>query len=160
MRDESENLVRRELASLAEKNGGILRPESVVEFARDENTALHSRFEWSNTKAAHEYRLWQARHLIKVIVQYEPRVESNVQVYVSLPLDRKEEGGGYRRMVDVLSDSQRRSQMLEAALAELDVFQRKYALLKELADVFTAARKARRVAGKSNPKRRQTVLAR
>ena len=135
--------IKKELAAIASKSGGVLRPESVVEFAKDPDTALHSRFEWDDGKASHEYRLWQARHLLRVVVRYEERVDRPVHVYVSLPSDRSEDGGGYRRMVDVLSDIDRRAQLLDAALAELAVLERKYALIKELADVFSAARKVR-----------------
>jgi hypothetical protein len=36
---------REELALIANKHGGKLRPEDVVEFAKDPATALHSKFE-------------------------------------------------------------------------------------------------------------------
>ncbi len=143
MEKSRKELVRQELAALAKSGGGILRPESVVDYAKDPTTALHSQFEWDDSKASHEYRLWQARQLITVVVRHEPRVDQKVQVYVSLPSDRKNEGGGYRRMVDVLSDADHRKQLLDAALAELAVFERKYGIIKELAGVFVAARKVR-----------------
>jgi len=143
MEKSRKELVRQELAALAKSGGGILRPESVVDYAKDPTTALHAQFEWDNSKASHEYRLWQARQLITVVVRHEPRVDQKVQVYVSLPSDRKNEGGGYRRMVDVLSDADHRKQLLDSALAELAVFERKYGIIKELAGVFFAARKVR-----------------
>ena len=34
------------------KNHGLLKPEKVLEFAKNEKTALHSRFEWDNKKAS------------------------------------------------------------------------------------------------------------
>lgn len=141
MKDKSESLVKQELAALTKTGKGVLRPEAVVAFARNPDTALHGRFEWDNAKASHQYRLHQARNLIRVVVLYEPRVDKNIDVYVSLPEDRLNPGGGYRRMVDVLSDTDRRQQLLDSALAELAVFQQKYATITELADVFSAARK-------------------
>ena len=130
-----------ELARLTKEHGGILAPEVVVEFAKDESTALHSQFNWDDTEAAHLYRLHQARNLIRVQVYHEPQVERTTQVYVSLPEDR-ESGGGYRRMVDVLSDEDKRRQLLAMAIAELEVFQKKYQRLNELSEVFVAAKKA------------------
>jgi len=130
-----------ELAQIAKVGGGMLDPKAVVEFARDEASALHSQFNWDDNEAAELYRIHQARQLIRVQVFHEPKVERTMQVYVSLPLDR-ETGGGYRRMVDVLSDTDRRQQLLTMALAEMDVFTRKYARLEELSEVFDAMRKA------------------
>ncbi len=72
------DLIKQELEALAEANNGILRPEIVVEFARDAKTALHSRFEWDDTEAAKQYRLWQARQIIKVAINVlpaEPEIE-------------------------------------------------------------------------------------
>ncbi len=43
---------------------GLVRPEAVVEAARDEASPLHPYFEWDDTEAAHQYRLVQARKLI------------------------------------------------------------------------------------------------
>ncbi len=135
--------VRKELAQIAKQNGGVLKAETVVEFAKDESTALHSQFNWDDTAAAHLYRIHQAKNLIRVQVIFEPRTEEKMQVYVSLPLDRKEDGGGYRRMVDVLSSEDRRKQLLEMALAEFTVFQQKYSRITELAEVFAAFRTAK-----------------
>jgi hypothetical protein len=53
-------LKREELAKL--KKRGKLSPSDVVEFARDEKTALHSCFEWDDSVAAREYRLHQNSH--------------------------------------------------------------------------------------------------
>ena len=132
--------IRKELEQLSKLGGGVLNPEAVVEFARNKTTALHSQFEWDDGKASHEYRLWQARHLLSVQVRYEPRIERQMQVFVSLPADRNEEGG-YRRMVDVLSHEGRREQLLASAIAEMEVFQRKYAAITELSELFVAMRR-------------------
>lgn len=51
-----------ELSRLAED--GKLLPEAVVEAASDSINPLHHRFEWNEGKAAHAYRVFQARQLI------------------------------------------------------------------------------------------------
>lgn len=140
--------VRRELLRLANQSGGVLTAEAVVQAARAKASPLHTCFEWSDTLAAQLYRLHQARNLIRVTVEVmEPKAGSEVEVrtFVSLTTDRYSEqgGGGYRVMTTVLSDAERRQQMLEDAEAEMNVFEQKYAMLKELADVFAAMRKVR-----------------
>lgn len=106
-----------ELKRIAEENGGLLKPEIVVAEARPRSSPLHSRFTWDNTKAAHEYRLWQARQLIRVVVEVIDGIKGRQEVFVSLTTDRAETG--YRVMTDVLSDADLRKIMLKDALAEL-----------------------------------------
>jgi hypothetical protein len=125
-----------ELKRIAAENGGLLKPETVVEEARPISSPLHNRFTWDNTKAAHEYRLWEARHLIRVVVEQISGTEGKHEVFVSLTQDRKETG--YRVVVDVLSDEYLREQMLNDALGELNLFRQKYIRLKELVSIFTA----------------------
>ena len=128
-----------ELQRIAAANGGILLPENVVEEARRKSSPLHSRFEWDDDKAAHEYRIWQARQLISVTVSFLPsKTQSPERIWVSLKEDRKG-AGGYRPLVAVLSDADLRQQLLSDALEDLEFFQEKYKKLTELAEVFSAA---------------------
>jgi len=130
------DLIKQELEALAEANNGILRPENVVEFAKNPKTALHSRFEWNDTEAAKQYRLWQARQVIKVVVNILPNEsETEYQVFVSLKEDRYN-GGGYRALVDVMSDEQKRKQLLTQAHNDFKLWQMKYQQLRELVPVF------------------------
>lgn len=59
--------VNAELARLNKERDG-LRPSEVVEAAHAEDSPLHSEFEWNNKKASVEYRLIQARKLIRLAV--------------------------------------------------------------------------------------------
>lgn len=140
-----------ELASIMDGNDGVLHPQHVVDFARDETTALHDRFEWDDTEAGKKYRLEQARHIIRVYVDVADDSVTEIRAWVSLPSDR-ETGGGYRKTRDVLSERERREELLQMALRDLMVFKRKYAILQQLAKVFAAAEE---VATKHKPKRRR-----
>jgi len=132
--------VVQELQRIAASNGGILQPCAVVDAARAEDSILHDRFTWDDGEAASQYRLWQARQLIRCSVIVEPRTETTVRAFVSLTSDRENDGGGYRETVRVMARADTRADLLADALAELEVFQRKYAALTELAGVFSAAR--------------------
>jgi Skp family chaperone for outer membrane proteins len=125
-----------ELKALAKKSEGVLTADAVVKAARAKKSALHNSFEWSDTRAAHQYRLFQARQMLRVVVEFMPSIEKNVRVFVSLTPDRDEACGGYRVTADVLQQSDQRAQLLADALAELAYFQKKYAMLKELAGVW------------------------
>ena len=127
--------IREELEAIAIKNNGVLIPAAVVEFARDETTALHSRFNWDDTEAAQKYRLWQARQVIKVSVTV---IENkSLPTYVSLKSDR-ETGGGYRFTADVMSEADMRRELLKEAKQRFDYWRKQYRTLNELQPVFEA----------------------
>ena len=136
--------VLRELQQIAKRHRGVLRPHDVVEFARDDSTALHSKFTWDDTEAANQYRLWQAREVIRVRVTVLEKAGVEYRAFVSLGRDRIRPRGGYRVTADVLSDGEMRGELLSEALDELERFQIKYQKLTELAPVFEAAKKVRR----------------
>lgn len=125
-----------ELKTLTEKNQGLLMPEEVVQAARNESSPLHSQFEWDDGEAAERYRIWQARQLINVSVEYISNGTKQIQtkVFVSLSTDRRT--GGYRTFVDVLADDDRRAQMIQDSLNAMVHFQEKYKQLSELREVF------------------------
>lgn len=133
------------LREIAARHNGIVDPEVVVREAKNPKHPLHRKFNWDNTAAAHQWRLWQARQLIRVCVEVISNDIDPSPVFVSLSSDRGE-GKGYRITADVMSDADMKRQLLKDALFELNCFQRKYAQLRQLADVFAAIRKVRKAA--------------
>lgn len=67
-----------------------------------------------------------------------------IQTYVSLSRDRQEDDGGYRLIVDVLSDKLLRKELLDEALSALKRMERKYREMSELAPVFAAIRRVKK----------------
>ena len=131
------NRVKAELDKLAVD--GKLTAQAVVDAAREESSPLHGYFEWDDNKAANEYRLLQARKLIRVVVQpCEPLDNQPMHVYQSLVTDRVVPGGGYRTTEAILSTEAWRNTLLEQAKRELIGVRNKYASLTELAKVWTA----------------------
>lgn len=129
-----------ELEHIRQSHGGILRATDVVAFARNPDTALYRRFEWDDTKAAEQYRLWQARELIRVVVQTSPADSTPTRIYVSLTDDRRNDGGGYRTLDDVMRSKAMREALLKQAHADMVRFETKYQHLSELAAVIDAMR--------------------
>ena len=132
------------LRQLAAANNGLLTPEKVVAYAKPASSPLHSRFTWDNTKAAREYRLWEARQLISVSLTLirSGDEDTPIRAFVNLTTDRRK-GGGYRELSVVMADKSMREQLLADALLELQVFQIKYQQLSELAQVFSEADRLR-----------------
>lgn len=59
-------IVRREIEAIEAARGQLI-PEDVVEEATSRTSPLHGYFEWNNRVAGHEYRLIQARDLIRSV---------------------------------------------------------------------------------------------
>ena len=118
-----------------------LTPARVLERASDASSALHPMFTWDDEEAGHAHRLSEARQIIRsvrvTILPQPGAVPIRVRAFVSLADDRIV-GGGYRPVVQVMSDPAQRAALLQTALCELGALQRRYAHLSELAQVFAA----------------------
>lgn len=66
-KNKATDTVESRLEKLSRLNGGRLTPQAVVDDARDPASPLHERFEWDDSTAAHQYRLSQARELIRTV---------------------------------------------------------------------------------------------
>lgn len=121
---------------------GILRAEAIVKVAEDPNHAFHSWFEWDDEEAATRWRLEQARFKIKAFRIFIEPLNITVRGLTSLESDRNN-GGGFRWMIDVLANTDLRKELLETALRELSQAESKYAHLEELAQVWAATKKAK-----------------
>jgi hypothetical protein len=137
--------VAQELEIIRNRHGGILRPADVVVFARDPQTALHAEFEWDDSKAADQYRLEQARLIIRCTVRIVSEDSPPIRAYVSLQTDRRA-GDSYRALEDALSDPELRKQLLAQALREADSWRLRYERLVELQPICRAIVRAERQA--------------
>lgn len=117
-----------ELARLNELNEG-LRPSDVVEAAKPKDAPLHGEFLWDNGKAAHEYRLNQARTLIRVVVWSATRDDGTevLDRYVHVPKsDNEEENdpdtneGRYFPMSVVIKDVNKFSRALSELVTKVN----------------------------------------
>lgn len=105
-----------ELQRIAGPDG--LRASVVVQKARSTKSPLHSEFEWDDKKAGHEFRLVQARRLIRIAVpEFEGKPDPWVHVPPS-PEEAKKDGtqeGTYQPMRIVVANVD----WFERALSEL-----------------------------------------
>lgn len=136
--------VNEELEKIRRRNGGTIKQEHVVQYARKKGTALFEEFDraglWNDKVAAEKARLDYAGTIIRAYVFVRDDSRGPVRALVSLHEDRKKDGVGYRHLNDVLGDEDLTQQLIETAMMELRSFERKYSKLRELDGVFDAVR--------------------
>lgn len=131
--------VKEELEIVRASKGGRLTPASVLEYARNEDTALWKVIDdaglWDDSRAALAGRLAFCRQLIqRVYVQIlDNEHPVNIRAYVSLIDERRQ--GGYQLVTEVATTHEGQEKIVETALAELKAFRNKYARLKHLAPI-------------------------
>ena len=117
---------------------GELTPKALVDESRPEDAPLHDMFNWNDEEAAELYRQTQAQYIIRSIEVVAVGDSKPVKAFVSVQTVGKSRI--YQNTEVALSIPDTRDQVLQAALAELRAFERKYGRLEELADVITAIR--------------------
>lgn len=141
------NIVGGHLELLRTEAKGELTPEDVLKDAQRNNSPLHDFFEWSDTKAAHEYRLQQARGLIRAVVAIyvEPEKPARrMRAFVHVP----EPGAPhYRDTAHAMSQEKTRDLVLRQAWREFMAWRARYQELDEFARVFEEADKLAKLIG-------------
>jgi len=135
--------VAERLLMLHEQHGN-LTPEQVLADAKKKGSPLHTFFEWDDSTAAHEYRKWQARHLlgsIMVTVERSDGEPVNVRRFLHVEMEQDtapETQSRYLELHAVLSDDELRQQQIDLAMAELGKWAARWAILAELDPCFRA----------------------
>jgi len=109
------------------KKKGRLDPHDVVEEAADPDSPLHSRFTWDDDVAAVQWRLQQARQLIRSVTieriitkDEEPKI---IRAFVHDP-----ENGGYLSVKDVATHVDVRDRVLDDMRRDLERLRKKWSL--------------------------------
>lgn len=132
-------IVEAELHRLKNRKG-IIKPEKVVEAAENPSSPLHSYFEWDDAKASHQWRLTEARELLRSFRIVREADEEATPVFVSLLMDRAT--GGYRETSEVLKSADLTAELQRTAVEELEIWSRRHAMLTTLVkSVMSAAKK-------------------
>jgi hypothetical protein len=132
-----------ELERIRTTHGGKLTPADVLAAAKSKSSPLHGAFEWSDGKAAQQFRLQQAQYLIRsieiTVVQAKNKKASNVRAFVSVKRDKDR---SYMSTAHAMSDAELREQVLQQAWQELQDWRRRYETLSEFSKVFAAIDKS------------------
>ena len=120
---------------------GGLTAGNTVEAARPRTAPLHGYFTWDNRKAAEKCREEEARHLIAAIEvrirDEDGKISVPVRAFVAVGVQEDR----YLPVMQVLATPDMRRKLLAQAYDELRAFQRKYANLGELAQLFEVVNK-------------------
>lgn len=118
---------------------GRLDPADVVTEARNDTSPLHRFFTWDDTEAAEQYRLDQARALIrrvKIEIRTEPDADPiRVRGFVSVDTTGEDASRHYQPLTEVAGDDELRERVLDEARRDLRRLQAKY---RHLGEAFTA----------------------
>lgn len=125
----------------------------IVELAVKPSCPLHSFFEWDDEKAAEEYRLTQARLLLRSIIIIDETVEGGtVRAFYNV-VEPHLEGKTYVSLKRVLNEPELRQQVIEYAYAELVGWRERYKRYSEFKSIF----KEISVLGKNVKKKKKRV---
>lgn len=124
------------------KTDGKPSAEDLVREAKSKHCPIHDAFEWSDAVAGHEYRLMQARLMMRSFVLV-PEVASKategyrvLEIKVTPATEDEQRKAAYVPVADVMKDPVARTELLNRALSELLGIRRRYKHLQELGAVF------------------------
>lgn len=136
-----------EILEKIDKESDGIKPEMVVEKAKDKSSPLHDYFQWDDSIAGERWRIHQARSLINkldIIIQYEGE-EKAVPAFISIVVKVTEkETRKYRSSEFIAKDKDLREQVIKEALNDLFLWREKYRLLHELAEIFNVIKKVQK----------------
>ena len=107
---------------------GSPEPKIIVQLAKDEKCPLHKYFDWDVKKAAKKWWLLQARQLVGMVyIEIEPDVE--IRGWESVVVEGKRQ---YQDSETVTQHEDLIDQVIQAALRQLELWERKYKTYKSL----------------------------
>jgi hypothetical protein len=107
--------------------GGMPTPELVVEDARSIDSPTHEYFEWDDTEAARQHRLFQARNIInhlvvEITVGGEKRMTKAFHS-VDIMMDDETVDRKYASVEIIVQDKDLKEQVIKRALEEVNAWQ-------------------------------------
>lgn len=123
------NKVYEEIVSI----GDDVKPEQIVDKARDIDTELHKCFEWDDAVAGEKYRVIQAREIVRLLVVEEEEPPTDRPEIRTL--HKTDDKSGYKPIEIIVQKKDEYALLLERAWAELRAFKAKYAMLSELEEI-------------------------
>lgn len=125
---------------------GELTPEAVIENAKSNRSKLHKLFEWDDTEAAHQYRMEQARRMLRSIeIVYKEKPKTPRRAFEII--EKKKRGSQDQRTIystteEAMADPVSRDRIITEALRQLMAFRRRFHGLRELEIVFNSIEQA------------------
>lgn len=117
--------------------------KELLDASREEEAPLHSCFEWDDTVAAEQYRVYQARKVIgsieiKYVKNDTPAHLEQSRYFINVAPNAPKVQGQFATIDIAFSNDKYRNTVLKDALRNLRAFQLKYNRYTELSGVFKA----------------------
>ena len=123
------NKVFADLEKIKEKT-----PQNIVDYAEAHpKSELHKCFTWDDTKAANEWRKFEARQVVRLLVFEDENEEEPTKIRV---LQKTAEA--YKPVTQIIRNEDEYKELLKRAKAELASFKERYKTLVELESVLEA----------------------
>lgn len=108
---------------------GKITPENVLKIAEDESSVIHDLFDWEDSRAAHNWRLSQARNIINNI---EVKVVSN-NGPLTIPAFEisRDNGNSQYKLVETMTVNERKY-IIDSTISTINTLKNKLATLKSL----------------------------
>ena len=129
--------------------GGTPTPDQIVDKAQDNSSPIHKYFEWDDTEAARQHRLFQARNiinhlLVEITIDGEKRMTKafhSVDIMMGdETVDRK-----YASVEIIVQDKDLKEQVIKRALEEVNAWQARWLDYSEVfGGVFKAVDKVKK----------------
>lgn len=123
------NKVYADLEQIEEKT-----PQNIVDYAAEHPTSeLYKCFTWDDTKAANEWRKYEARQVVRLLVFEDINEEEPTKVRVL-----QKTADAYKPVTQIVRNEDEYKELLKRAKAELASFRERYKTLVELETVLEA----------------------
>lgn len=135
-------LVGERIAQIIQTHGGKVEAADILKDAQKKSSPLHDYFEWDDAVAAHEYRLTQAREILRSIKVEITDAETQEigEIRAFMVPDEQSRGeerlAGYRPIEDIMANPELRAMKIQEAWSQLEAWKARYEGLSELAEVF------------------------
>lgn len=113
------------------KKHGELRTSMVLEEAKKKRSPLHNEFEWDDTKAAHNHRLWQSRQLIK---RFSVTIVEHDEKLINVPSVIRKEEGTYKPAKYIVKSLTEFERAMNRALQNLSAAKEAVTILSNVAN--------------------------
>jgi hypothetical protein len=139
--------------AIVQQNGGSVSREDVLDDARNLDSPLHPAFEWDDPVAAEQWRLEQARYLLRsinVVIEKPDGETTETRAFVHVNIETEdvtEQGPAFVTVQRALGDDELRRQLILEALARIEFWQKRYGEYSEFAPVVMAINQVREQIG-------------
>ena len=130
------------IENIKKKRGGIT-PQLLIIESKKKKSLLHNCFEWNDSKAAEEYRIVQAREILRcIIIEIEPDEDyeeiRTIRALIAPSSIEKENNTSYVTVEEVCNDEELQAAYMRQLKRDLDAIKNKIKGFKQFSEVVKA----------------------